>query len=62
MKRSEPTEAQIEAVSRRLVDRMRAQLAQHGMDTSDAAVREACRRQLRARVALQALCEQSGAV
>ena len=61
MKRVEPTEAQIEAVTRRLVERMRAQLTRHGMDTSEAAVREACRRQM-ARVALQVLCERSGAV
>jgi hypothetical protein len=50
-----PTEAEVEAATRMLADHMREQLKQHGMDDSDAAVREACRRRLRARLAL---CER----
>ena len=58
MKRREPTEAQIEAAARMLADRLWEQLMQHGMDASDAAVHEACRRRLWAQLATQALRER----
>jgi hypothetical protein len=52
MTHREFTEEQIDAVVGELVAHMREQLQRAEMDDSDAAVREACRRRLRARLAL----------
>ena len=41
-----------------LVDHMRAQLEKHGMNASPEAVRLACKRRLRSRLALQASRER----
>jgi len=53
------TETEVDAAARMLVDHMREQLKQHGMDASPEAVREACRRRLRARLAAQALAAEA---
>jgi len=49
----EPTEAELDAAVFELVAHMREQLRRAEMDASDAAVREACRRRLRAQLALR---------
>jgi len=51
----EPTEAELDAAVGELVAHMREQLRRAEMDDSETAVREACRRRLRARLAL---CER----
>jgi hypothetical protein len=61
MKR-EPTEAEIDAVVGELVAHMREQLERHGMDASLEATREACKRRLRSRIAMQALASGAPAV
>ena len=55
MKRRDPTEEEIDAAVFKLVAHMREQLQRAGMDDSEAAVREACKRRLRSRMALQDL-------
>ena len=53
-KRRAPTQAQkVEAAVRLLRPHMRDQLMRAGMDASDGAVDAACRRRLRARLALR---------
>jgi hypothetical protein len=54
----EPTEAELDAAVFELVAHMREQLRRAEMDDSEAAVREACKRRLRSRIALQALRER----
>ena len=51
----EPTEAELDAAVGELVAHMGEQLRRAEMDDSETAVREACRRRLRARLAL---CER----
>jgi hypothetical protein len=54
----ELSEKEIDAAVVELVAHMREQLRRAEMDTSPEAVREACRRRLRSRIALQALRER----
>jgi hypothetical protein len=51
----EPTDAEIDLVMHYVVETMRGHLEAAGMDSSRTAVRDACKRQMRALVALREL-------
>ena len=57
MKRREPTEEQIDETVAMLVAHMKAELEKAGMNASPAAVKLACKRRVRSRLALQALTD-----